>query len=444
MSTVSRNTAAARPAAAKLPAFDGKYTEAPSLEQVKAGTPVKVGHEGKAVKHVQDLLHKQGYLTEKGDGFFGPKTQAAVDKFQKDKALKPSKGMEGAVGPTTLAWLENGGKDPAAKPAPKPTPKPGTDGVDSGGKPAAEKAPSLADVKKGGNNLRLGMKGESVTQAQGLLVKHGFMTESQKKAANGTFDATTKSAVAAFQKAKELNAGSAAGSIGPTTLSALEKAPRQEPTGAVRLAPKGASMKEKFDHYAAIVKANGGQVNPNGQATVLGVRGMDSNGNRHATTLTGKGMHYDDVIVVLKPNGTVLELPANTHGNQSYQRRAPDANGDGRGDLGMIRPGNYSVVPNGQFLGNASFHVRTTGGSGRLPGYRDTNQDGMFSEAEKANAVKKGYVSTEILFHRGGSNHNWSMGCQTLNGPQYDQFLRAVGGKGAAFNYSLVDANEQK
>jgi hypothetical protein len=36
------------------------------------------------------------------------------------------------------------------------------------------------------------------------------------------------------------------------------------------------------------------------------------------------------------------------------------------------------------------------------------------------------------------------MGCQTLNGPQYDQFLRAVGGKGAAFNYSLVDANEQK
>lgn len=443
MSTVSRNTASSTTRAAAKPAFDGKYTAAPSLEQVKAGTPIKVGHEGASVKHVQDLLQKLGYLKTKGDGFFGPQTQAAVDKFQQDKKLNPSKGMEGAVGPTTLKWLENGGKDPAAKPTPTPKP-PSTDGVDTGGTPASQKAPSLADVKKGDNNLRIGMKGESVSQVQGMLVKHGFMTESQKKAANSTFDATTKSAVTAFQKAKDLNAGTAEGSVGPKTLSELEKAPVKETAGALKLAPKNASMKEKFDHYAAIVKANGGKVNPNGQATVLGVRGMDSNGNRHSTTLTGKGMHYDDVIVVLKPNGTVLELPANTHGNQSYQRRAPDVNGDGSGDLGMIRPGNYSVVPNGQYLGNASFHVRTTGGSGNLPGYRDTNHDGVFSEAEKANAVKKGYVSTEILFHRGGDNHNWSMGCQTLNGPQYDQFLKAVGGKGAAFNYSLVDANAAK
>jgi hypothetical protein len=312
------------------------------------------------------------------------------------------------------------------------------------GKPAPT-APSLADVKKNNGTLRQGMKGESVTQVQGMLVKHGFMTEAQKNAASGTFDAATKAAVVAFQRDKELKPSAGmSGVVGPQTLGELEKSPRKAATGAVTLAPKNASMKEKFDHYAAIVRANGGKVNPNGQATVLGVRGMDSSGNVHATSLKGKGMLYDDMIVVLKPNGTVLEIPANTHGNQSYQRRAPDANGDGKGDLGMIRPGNYSVVPNGQYLGNASFHVRTTEGSGRLPGYRDTNQDGTFSEAEKANAERKGYVSTEILFHRGGDNHNWSMGCQTLNGPQYDQFLKAVGGKGAAFNYSLVDVNDAK
>jgi hypothetical protein len=28
-----------------------------------------------------------------------------------------------------------------------------------------------------------------------------------------------------------------------------------------------------------------------------------------------------------------------------------------------------------------------------------------------------------------------------MDGPVYDKFLKAVGGSGAAFNYSLVDAN---
>jgi hypothetical protein len=42
------------------------------------------------------------------------------------------------------------------------------------------------------------------------------------------------------------------------------------------------------------------------------------------------------------------------------------------------------VVPNGKYKGNTSYHVRTLGGSGSIPGWRDTNHDGRFTDTEKA------------------------------------------------------------
>jgi peptidoglycan hydrolase-like protein with peptidoglycan-binding domain len=429
--------------AREFPAFDGKYTKAPTEGQVEQGKHLKIGHEGPAVEKVQNLLHKLGYLSDddmkSGNGKFGPKTRAAVDRFQTDHKLTPPKGQEGEVGPTTLAWLENGGKKPAA--TPKPPPTGGTDGMDGGKKPTA--APTLEQVKAG-KSLQQGMKGEAVSKVQDLLVKQGYMTKEQKTAADGTFDAKTKAAVVSFQNDRRLTPPPGKqGTVGATTLQELEKAPpssnRPPAKGeAITLAPRNMSMKEKYDFYANIVKANGGKVNPNGQATVLGVRGMDANGNRHDTTINAK---YDDTFVVLKPNGTVEEFRGSTHSNPRYQPRAPDANRDGRGDLGMIRPGNYSVVPNGSYVGNASYHVRTEGGSGSLPAYRDTDQSGRISQAERDAAKARGYKQTEILFHQAGTNDNGSMGCQTIASKDYNRFIQAVGGKGAAYNYSLVDAN---
>lgn len=431
--------------AMQFPPFDGKYTAAPSLEQVKQGQNLKIGHDGPAVEKAQNMLHKLGYLTDddmkSGNGKFGPKTRDAVYRFQSDNKLTPPKGQEGEIGPTTLAWLENGGKKPTAG-AGKPPPAGGVDGMDTGGKPMTA-APSLADVRAG-KMLEMGMKGESVGQMQDLLVKHGYMTKDQKAAAANAFDAKTKAAVVAFQNDRRLTppAGKQ-GMVGATTLKELEKAPPSTSRPPVKgepisLAPRNMSMKEKYDYYANIVKANGGKVNPNGQATVLGIRGMDADGNRHSTTINAK---YDDTFVVLKPNGTVEEFRGSTHSNPRYQPRAPDANRDGRGDLGMIRPGNFSVVPNGTFVGNASYHVRTLGGSGNLPAYRDTDQSNAISQAERDAAKSKGYVQTEILFHQAGTNDNGSMGCQTIASRDYNRFIQAVGGKSAAFTYSLVDAN---
>ena len=460
--------------ATSFPPFDGKYTQAPSADQVKKGEHLKIGHEGPAVEHLQELLHKQGYLSDSdmtsGNGKFGPKTREAVDRFQRDHKLTPPKGKEGEVGPTTLAWLENGGKKPAS-PGTVPTQAGGSDGMDApkpgqtGGteKPSTPatpfdgkytQAPSLDQVKKG-EHLKIGHEGAAVEHLQELLHKQGYLSDSDMTSGNGKFGPKTQAAVSRFQTDRGLTPPKGQeGEVGPTTLALMEKGaktvddlqPRPStgtpgPGQPVSLAPKNMSMKEKYDYYANIVRANGGKVNPNGQATVLGLRGLDANGNRHATSINNK---YDDTFVVLKPNGTVQEFRGATHSNPRYQPRAPDANGDGRGDLGMIRPGNYSVVPNGNYVGNASYHVRTEGGSGSLPAYRDTDQSNTISQAERDTSKARGYKQTEILFHQAGTNDNGSMGCQTIASSDYNRFIEAVGGRSAAYNYTLVDANGVK
>ncbi len=201
------------------------------------------------------------------------------------------------------------------------------------------------------------------------------------------------------------------------------------------IAPPSASERERYDHYAAIVRANGGQVCADGKPTVLGLRGLSRDGNQHDTT---SARAYDDTFVVLTPDGHVREFSGATHPGQNRSTMSPDVTGDGLGDVGMIRTGNYQVVPNGEHAGAASFHVRTTGGSGNLSGWRDTNQDGQFSDAERAASERRGDTLNGVLFHQGGTGAPTSIGCQTMSPSTYSAFLDAVGGRG--FSYTLVDA----
>jgi peptidoglycan hydrolase-like protein with peptidoglycan-binding domain len=68
---------------------------------------LKRGAEGAEVKKLQDALVKLGYMTREqvatGPGLFGPKTQAAVSKFQADKGISPASGL---FGPKTRAAME--------------------------------------------------------------------------------------------------------------------------------------------------------------------------------------------------------------------------------------------------------------------------------------------------------------------------------------------------
>jgi hypothetical protein len=197
---------------------------------------------------------------------------------------------------------------------------------------------------------------------------------------------------------------------------------------AARAKPRKSKMRRRWDRYARIVRAHGGKVNPGGRPTVLGIRKYDAASSR-----------YTDKIVVLLPNHRVKIFRGSLHPGQSSSTLATDANRDGVGDVGMLRPGNYVAVPNGSHHGEPSFHVLTRQGGDPLPGWRDTNHDGRFSSAERRASRHRGDRVTEILFHVGLPGAVSSIGCPNLPPDQIDAFVRAVGGPNGRFNVTLID-----
>lgn len=321
------------------------------------------------------------------------------------------------------------------------------------------------DVLQGGD-------GPAVREAQQLLVAHGF----EPGPVDGEMGPRTRSAVMAFQRSRGVGAD---GIIGPATLrelrtptagvdarrgvdrgitaapsdripgqtgadfqraAELEAARRQRAQGPspadtqgarpgeVTLAPHTLSEREKFDHYAAIVRAHGGEVNPGGKPTVLGLRGLDIQGNSRVSTNSSV---YDDTFVVLTADKRVLELKGATHAGQIKSSLVEH--------VGRINPGHYTAAPNGNHNGMPSFHVKTLDGSGSIPGVRDRNDDGHYSTDEIQRSAQRGDALTEILFHVGLGDRPSSIGCQTLPPDAMRKLIERVGGRG--FSFSLVDAH---
>jgi N-acetylmuramoyl-L-alanine amidase len=84
---------------------------------------LRKGDEGPKVKQLQDALVKLKYMTaaqvSTGPGIFGPKTEAAVKKFQADKKL-PTTGFYGDMTHAALKKALAGAVDGPSKPDPKP------------------------------------------------------------------------------------------------------------------------------------------------------------------------------------------------------------------------------------------------------------------------------------------------------------------------------------
>jgi peptidoglycan hydrolase-like protein with peptidoglycan-binding domain len=152
---------------------------------------LKRGAEGPAVKQLQDSLVKLGYMTRAqvatGPGTFGPKTEAAVAKFQGDRGIRPNSGI---YGPKTRAAL------------------------------SAElnklNAPAVPQ-----SNLRRGAEGPAVKQLQDSLVKLGHMTRAQVATGPGIFGPKTEAALKSFQASRGLTVD---GVYGPQSRQALAQA----------------------------------------------------------------------------------------------------------------------------------------------------------------------------------------------------------------------------
>jgi peptidoglycan hydrolase-like protein with peptidoglycan-binding domain len=201
------------------------------------GAVLKQGSRGPEVKELQNQLNKLGYSVGTADGEFGPKTAAAVKKFQADKGLE----ADGVVGPKTREALKKATQQPVA-------PK---DGFETAAPRQWTQAPSLEEVKNNGKLLKEGMQGPAVTKLQQLL---GIE-------ADGKFGPGTRKAVADYQKAAGLNPGQGnEGVVGKTTLEHLEKSGGT--TGVDGISAKG---RQQMQALLDIAQRNSSGKRPDGK-----------------------------------------------------------------------------------------------------------------------------------------------------------------------------------
>ena len=242
-----------------LKKLDSAYKNADSD---KDDDSLRKGATGSAVKNLQTKLKKLGFYNASIDGDYGDTTVAAVKAFQKKYNLT----ADGVAGSETLKKLDSAYKN-------------------------ADSNTSTDD-----DSLRKGATGTAVKTLQTNLKKLGFYTAY----VDGSFGATTESAVKAFQRKYGLTADGVAGSA---TLKKIES--------AVASASSGKITTERLDWF------NGGKyVIPNGAvfqikdvstALIFSARRQSGGNHMDAEPLTA-----EDTAILKKING----------GTFSWRRRA--------------------------------------------------------------------------------------------------------------------------
>ena len=242
-----------------LKKLDNAYKNADSD---KDDDSLRKGATGSAVKDLQTKLKKLGFYNAYVDGSYGDTTVAAVKAFQKKYNLT----ADGVAGSETLKKLDTAYKN-------------------------ADSNTSTDD-----DSLRKGATGTAVKTLQTNLKKLGFYTAY----VDGSFGATTESAVKAFQKKYGLTADGVAGSA---TLKKIES--------VVASASSGKITTESLDWF------NGGKyVIPNGAvfqikdvSTGLIFSARRQSGGNH---MDAEPLTAEDTAILKKING----------GTFSWRRRA--------------------------------------------------------------------------------------------------------------------------
>lgn len=146
------------------------------------------GNSGGEVRSVQQCLKRLGYFDGPVTGNFGPRTQSAVTRFQRENRLPAI----GSVGPQTQRLLDSRCNTRSQRRNP-------------------------GAVANSSNVLRLGSNGSAVRSLQLNLQRLGFY----KGQASGSFGPQTQDAVIRFQRAYGIAAD---GVVGSRTLNAIQVA----------------------------------------------------------------------------------------------------------------------------------------------------------------------------------------------------------------------------
>jgi hypothetical protein len=208
----------------------------------------------------------------------------------------------------------------------------------------------------------------------------------------------------------------------------------------VAFAPTAEYRREK-----AWAEAHGVDI-PAGRVTVVAKRRGDD----------ARTTRYEDDLVVFKRDGTVEHFAGSTKPAQPPRegsRLVPDVDRDGRKDLGMVRPGEYTAVGPHVFGlpgdKRPAFKV-LSGGRDSVPAWRDLDGDGRFSSQEKDTSEARGYRLGMVRIHYGFDARGttvgdqrysgaWSVGCQNVPYGDLERFVAAVGGRSATFKYAVVE-----
>lgn len=183
-----------------------------------------------------------------------------------------------------------------------------------------------------------------------------------------------------------------------------------------------------FDHYDRLLSRAHGSYNAQGIA-VLALRGVAPDGARHDSA-DNQGGYNDTYVILNRRQQRAIELAGSTHAGWPGD---PTANPNG---TAQIRPGNYRVLPIGDYNQMPAWSVRRSDGCEGIPCWRDRNEDGSIGADEHGSAR-----ATQILFHNGvDAKVCYSVGCLTLAPQTYRRFVQLLNHQ--PFNFTLVDANQ--
>jgi hypothetical protein len=167
---------------------------------------------------------------------------------------------------------------------------------------------------------------------------------------------------------------------------------------------------------------------------------------------------YDDTFVLLTSDAPPVVFAAATHAYQVDSREAPDVDHDGRPDVGAIRCGRY-LLRDMRTGGYPIFELTLPDGTKQIPAYRDTDHDGVISDAEVKQAEQArpnparpgdevgsdGYYAVSVLLHTGfdappDSQHRSSIACQTCSLKWLTLLSAAAKPSSGLIDYVLVNA----